>query len=229
MKPILLALALITPAFATGFDTEGFGQRFNGWRGNRTATYDFTDASYRTYMPTVSATHGGGMYISTQVDLVAFGGTGAISHIDMTFDSSGVLQSAQLRSTIDRKVIDTGLVRRQQPPAAPIAVEGQPAPEAPAFDGTSELIFDLFSRFDTEMRKVTEGKDAEKRDLFSRIGGGKGAKSANLAAGLRHNVNLMLQHVTGGSPEVYNFGRKKGWFSGTSGGEGKVRKPVPRR
>jgi hypothetical protein len=48
------------------------------------------------------------------------------------------------------------------------------------------------------MRKVSEGKDAEKRDLFSRLGGSKNAKTANLAAGLRHNCNLMLQNVTGG-------------------------------
>ncbi|MFD2256604.1 hypothetical protein ACFSSA_07950 [Luteolibacter algae] len=199
MKAILLALTLITPAFAVNFDADGFGQQLNGWAKNRTATYEFTDATYRTYVPTITATPGGGMYISTQVDMLAFGSQGAVSHIDMTFDASGVLISAQLRSTIGRKSIDTGLVRRPEAPAAPIAVEGQPTPTAPAFDGTGELIMDLFSRFDIEMKKITEGKDAEKRDLFSRFGG-KNAKSVNLAAALRHNVNLMLQHV---SPRGY--------------------------
>jgi hypothetical protein len=198
MKAILLALALITPAFAISFDTEGFGQRLNGWKSNRTAIYDFTDASYRTYMPTVTDTAGGGMYISTQVDLLLFGGNGAVSHIDMTFDSAGVLQSAQLRSTLARKTIDTGLIRRPEAPAPPIAVEGQPAPKAVAFNGTEELIIELFNRYDMEMRKVTEAKDAEKRDLFSRMAGSKSAKTANLAAGLRHNCNLMLQYVTSG-------------------------------
>ena len=47
------------------------------------------------------------------------------------------------------------------------------------------------------MRKVSESKDAEKRDLFSRLGGSKNAKSANLAAGLRHNCNLMIRHTAG--------------------------------
>ena len=107
MKSILLALALITPAFAVGFDTEGFGQRLNGWKKNRTAVYDFTDASYRTHMPTITETTDGGIYISTQVDLIAFGDAGAVSHIDMTFSRGGTLLSAQLRSTIGRKTIDT--------------------------------------------------------------------------------------------------------------------------
>jgi hypothetical protein len=195
MKTILIALALITPAFATGFDSEGFGQRLNGWKNNRTALYDFTDAAYRTYMPTVTDTAGGGIYISTQVDLLLFGGNGAVSHIDMSFDSRGVLQSAQLRSTLAGKTIDTGLVRRPEEPVPPLAIEGQPAPRVGAFNGTEELIIELFNRYDIEMRKVTEGKDAEKRDLFSRLAGSKTAKTANLGAGLRHNVNLMVQSV----------------------------------
>ncbi len=199
MKSILLALALITPAFAVGFDTEGFGQRLNGWKKNRTAVYDFTDASYRTHMPTITETTDGGIYISTQVDLIAFGDAGAISHIDMTFSRGGTLLSAQLRSTIGRKTIDTGLVRRPEEPVPPVAVEGQPAPKAMPFNAAEELIIELFNRYDAEMRKVSEGKDAEKRDLFSRLGGSKNAKSANLAAGLRHNCNLMLLHVGGGA------------------------------
>lgn len=79
-------------------------------------------------MPTITATPGGGMYISTQVNLLAFGGQGAISHIDMTFSSGGT----------------------------------------------------LFSRFSN-----------------------KNAKSANLPAGLRHNVNLMLLSVKGSGYTSY--------------------------
>lgn len=197
MKVILLTLALITPAFAVGFDTEGFGQRLNGWTKNGTAVYDFTDAKYRTHKPTITETTDGGIYISTQVDLMAFGNAGAVSHIDMTFSSGGTLLSAQLRSTIGRKTIDTGLVRRPEAPETPAAVEGKPAPKVMPFHATEELIIELFNRFDAEMRKVSEGKDAEKRDLFSRLGGGNNAKSANLAAGLRHNCNLMIQYAGG--------------------------------
>lgn len=202
MKSLLLALALITPAFAVGFDSASFGQRLNGWKKDRTTVYEFTDATYKTYMPTITATPDGGMYISTQVDLLVFGGQGAISHIDMTFSSGGTLLSAQLRTTIGRQIIDTGLVRRPEVPVAPIAIEGQPAPVMPRFDATEELIIDLFNRYDAEMRKISEGKDAEKRDLFSRFSN-KNAKSANLAAGLRHNVNLMLQSINGGGGGYY--------------------------
>jgi hypothetical protein len=195
MKSILLALALITPAFAVHFDSDGFGQQLNGWKKNRTTVYEFTDATYRTHMPTITETPGGGIFLSTQVDLVAFGSNGAVSHIDLTFDRRGTLLSAQLRSTIGRKVIDTGLVRRPEAPEAPVVAEGQPKPVQPHFDATAELIVELFNRYDVEMKKLTEGKDAEKRDLFSRMSGGKDAKSANLAAGLRHNINLMLKHT----------------------------------
>lgn len=214
MKTILLALALITPAFAIGFDSEGFGHRLNGWKKNGTTEYEFTDASYRTYMPTISETAGGGMYISTQVDLILFGSKGAVSHIDMAFDSAGVLQSAQLRSTLGGKTIDTGLVRRPEAPAPPIAVEGQPAPIVVVFNGTEELIMELFNRYDMEMRKVSEDKDGEKRDLFSRLSGSKSAKTANLAAGLRHNCNLMLLHVTSGK-QGHEIG---GWSEVTRSG-----------
>lgn len=195
MKSMILALAMAAPAFAVGFDTEGFGQSLTGWSKDRTATYKFTDATYRTYIPTLTATPGGGLYISTQVDLVAFASQGAISHIDMTFTADGTLISAQLRSSLAGKTIDTGIVRRPEPPAAPLASDGEEKPVLVTYDGTGELIFDLFNRYDAEMRKITEGKDAEKRDLFSRLGGRNSAKTANLPAGLRHNVNLMLQHV----------------------------------
>ena len=198
MKEILLALALITPAFAVGFDTEGFGQRLNGWKKNGTTLYYFTNAQYCTYKPIMTQTTVGGIYITTQVDLIAFGDAGAVSHIDMTFSSGGTLLSAQLRSTIGRKTIDTGLVRRPEAPTPPAAVEGEPAPKVMPFHAAEELIIELFNRYDTEMRKISEGKDAEKRDLFSRHGGSKNAKTANLAAGLRHNCNLMLMHVGGG-------------------------------
>lgn len=195
MKPILLALAMLTPAFAVQFDAEGFGYRLNGWNKDRTTVYEFTDAKYRTHMPTITETPGGGIFLSTQVDFLAFGSNGAISHIDLAFDRRGTLLSAQLRTTIGKKVIDTGMVRRPEAPVAPTPIEGQPAPVVPAFDATSELIVDLFNRYDIEMKKITEGKDAEKRDLLSRMSGGKDARSANLAAGLRHNLNLMLQHT----------------------------------
>lgn len=197
MKSILLALTMITPAFAVEFDIEAFGNYFNGWNARtNTVTYAFTDAKYKTHSPTITGTPSGGLYVSTQVDLLAFGGQGATSHIDMTLDSRGNLVSAQIRSSLGRKIIDTGLVTRAEELVAPAPIEGQPAQKPPVFNPTEELINELFNRFDAEMRKVSEGKEGEKRDLFSRFGN-KNAKTANLAAGLRHNVNLMLASTRG--------------------------------
>ncbi|MGJ8644829.1 MAG: hypothetical protein ACSHX9_15580 [Luteolibacter sp.] len=191
MKSIFIALALITPAFAVQFDIGAFGGYLNGWdKKSNTSTYQFTDATYRTHSPTITGTSSGGIYVSTQVDFLAFGSQGAISHIDLTFNSRGILVAAQLRSSIGHKTIDTGLVTRAEDLAS---VEGQPTAK-PVFTPTEQLINDLFNRYDLEMRKVTEGKDAEKRDLFSRFGN-KNAKTANLAAGLRHNLNLMLSSI----------------------------------
>lgn len=197
MKAILISIALIAPTLAADFDAEAFGQSLNGWKKDRTAVYEFTDASYRTHMPTITATPGGGMFVTTQVDLLAFGDSGAISHIDMTFSSGGTLLGARLRTTVGRKTIDTGLVRRPEEPVAAPAAEGQPAAKPMPFNGSDELLIELFNRYDTEMRKISEGKDAEKRDLFSRMAGSRNAKTANLSAGLRHNCNLMIQHVSG--------------------------------
>lgn len=189
MKSIALAILLITPAFAAGFDAQGFGDSLNGWKRNNTATYDFADASYRTHKPTVTTTPGGGIFISTQVDTFSGGGKAAVSHISAAFSRSGILESAQLRTTVNGKVIDTGLVLRQEDPAPP--AEGE---IARPFNGTTTLINDLMTRYDAETKRVTEPKDGEKRDLISRITGAD-SRNANVAAGLRHNLNLILQHT----------------------------------
>jgi len=189
MKSLLVSLILVTPAFAVHFDDVGFRREFSGWKKNKTANYEFTDTTYRTYIPTITATPSGGIFLTTQVDLVAFGTNGAVSHIDLRFNSRGDLLSAQIRSTVDTKIIDTGLVRR---PEAPAPVEGQ---KAKPFDATEELLVTLFSTFDMEMKKISEGKENEKRDLFSRLSSDKDAKTSNLPAGLRHHINLLLKHT----------------------------------
>lgn len=105
MKFIFIALVLVTPAFAVRFDIDSFGSYLNGWdKKSNASTYSFTDATYRTQSPTITGTSSGGLYVSTQVDLLAFGGQGAVSHIDLTFNSQGVLLAAQLRSTIGKKL-----------------------------------------------------------------------------------------------------------------------------
>jgi hypothetical protein len=190
MKFIFLALALITPAFSASFDSEAFGKRLNGWQKNHTASYQLTDTNYRTYKPSITKASEGGLALSTQVDLVMFGGKAALSHIDMSFSADGTLLSAQLRSSIGSKTIDTGMIKR---PEAPAKVEGETAPVK--FNGTEQLLTELFNRFHGELAQITEDKNSEKRDLLSRLFRSK-SKIANLEVGLRYNCDLILQHVS---------------------------------
>lgn len=194
--PILATLAISSSAFAASFDTEGFGSRLNGWQKNRTATYSFTDAKYRTHLPTITYAPSGTMFLSTQVDLLATAGKGAVCQIGLTFSSSGVLEGVQIKGSINHKAIDTGLIRRPEAPVAPPAAEGAAATPPRPFHATDEMIAELFMQFDAQMKKVTESKETMRSDLLSRLAGNN-VKSADLSAGLRHNVNLMLQHVNG--------------------------------
>jgi hypothetical protein len=194
---IITTLALASFSFAASFDAEGFGTSLNGWQKNRTASYAFTDAKYRTHFPTITYSPSGAMFLSTQVDLLADAGKGAICQIGLTFSSSGVLEGIQIKGSINNKALDTGLVRRPEAPAMAPAPAGGAAVTPPRpFHATDEMIAELFTRFDAEMKKVTEGKETMRSDLLSRLAGNN-VKSADLSAGLRHNVNLMLQHVNG--------------------------------
>jgi hypothetical protein len=192
--PILLTLALGSSALAVSFDTEGFGSRLNGWKKDRTASYAFTDAKYRTHVPTITYSPSGAMFLSTQVDMLALAGKGAICHIDMTFSAGGQLEGVQIKGLINNKAIDTGLVRRPEAPALEPVVEGATAAPPRPFHPTDEMIAELFIQFDAQMKKVTEAKEGWRSDLSSRLSGNT-VKSADLSAGLRHNLNLMLQHV----------------------------------
>lgn len=192
--PILATLAISSSAFAASFDTEGFGSRLNGWQKNRTASYAFTDAKYRTHVPTITYSPSGTMFLSTQVDLLAAAGKGAVCQIGLTFSSSGVLEGAQIKGAIGSKSLDTGLIRRPEAPVTAPVAEGAAATPPRPFHPTDEMIAELFMQFDAQMKKFTEAKETWRSDLSSRLAGNN-VKSADLSAGLRHNVNLMLQHV----------------------------------
>jgi len=193
--PLLASLVLPSTAFAVSFDTESFGARLNGWKKDRTAVYSFTDAKYRTHSPTITFSPSGTMFLSTQVDMLALSGKGAVCQVGLTISPAGVLEGAQIKGTIGNKSLDTGLIRRPEAPAAAVPSEGTATVPVRLVSATDEMIAELFVRFDTEMKKFTEGKGTMRSDLFSRMSGNN-VKSADLSAGLRHNVNLMLQYVS---------------------------------
>ena len=193
--PLLASLVLPSTAFAVSFDTESFGARLNGWKKDRTAVYSFTDAKYRTHSPTITFSPSGTMFLSTQVDMLALSGKGAVCQVGLTISPAGVLEGAQIKGSIGNKSLDTGLIRRPEAPAAAVPSEGTATVPVRLVSATDEMITELFVRFDTEMKKFTEGKGTMRSDLFSRMSGNN-VKSADLSGGLRHNVNLMLQYVS---------------------------------
>lgn len=187
---LLTTLALSALASATTFDTEAFGASLNGWRKDQTARYSLGDGSYSTHKPALTATHNGGLFLSTRVDLLATGRDRSTCHISLDFSASGVLLSAQIKGVVGNKSVDTGLIRR---PETAAATEG--AAPVPG-DLTSDLLNQLFSAFDAEVSKVRAEEEKDHTDFFSRLGSKRG-RSGDLSAGLRHNVNLLLAQVRG--------------------------------
>lgn len=183
---ILTLMALGYSSQAASFDKEAYGDKLSGWDKNGTASYSFTDAKYRSHMPTITHSPLGAMFVTTQVDMFASAGKGAVCQLALTFAADGVLQGLQIKAAIHGKALDTGMVRRPQ-----ASEGGAPSALAPS----DEMVVEVFSRFDSEMQKVLGAKESTRADFFSRLFGGR-VKSANLAAGLRHNVNLMLQCVS---------------------------------
>lgn len=189
---LLAALLFSLPAFAVTFDLDAFGTALNGWDKKRTANYTFTDAKYRTHLPTITPTPSGGIFVATRIDLLSGVGTAAICNLHLTFSSSGTLESAQIKGNVGHRSLDTGVVRRPDAPAAPAAAEGAVPVPAKPFHATDELVAELFSSFDGEMKRLNTAAEAEKRDLFARLAG---KPAHDLSAALRHNLNLILRSV----------------------------------
>lgn len=185
----LTLICLIGSLQAASFDSEGFGAKLNGWRKDGTAVYEFTDAKYRTHKPTVTKSPSGSLFISTQVDMLSTAGKGAVCQLGLTISSHGKLEGIQVKATVRGKALDTGVVR---PPAAP--AEGEGVAKSAGLSPVDEMMVEVFRLFDTEMKKVTEADASFRSDLAARLAGNQ-VTSADLTAGLRHNVNLMLQHV----------------------------------
>ncbi|MDA0766631.1 MAG: hypothetical protein O3A92_07395 [Verrucomicrobia bacterium] len=194
MKTILTivacSLSLSLSASAVSFDAEAFGSALNGWRKNRTASYSVDNHSYRTHRPTVTQTHGGGMFVSARVDHCPRGGKATSSYIELVFSGEGHLLSGQIRIKVGEKSLNTGQVVRA--PEKPAPTEGEAEQDLePWKTPTMQVVMDLFSALDSELGKLEKDDTKGKRDVFGRIFG-QDFGSADLAAALRHNVNLML-------------------------------------
>jgi len=186
------ALALLLPASAVTFDTATFGESLNGWRKNRTASYSIDNHSYLTHKPTVTPSPGGGIFISTRVEHRPTLGKKTTSYIELSYSDEGTLITAQIRMMAGDQQVNTGLITRQA--LAPAPLEGEPpvVNAEPWNTPTKVLIQDLFKSLDVEFAKVAKLDREEKKDVFSRVFG-KGYQSADLAAAIRHNLNLVMR------------------------------------
>jgi hypothetical protein len=189
---IFLSFLSIQPLMAVSFDAETFGASLNGWDKKRTANYTFTEATYRTHAPAITPTPSRGIFLSMQVDLRSGMGNAAVCHLHLTFSSAGILESAQIKGLVGKRNIDTGLIRRPEAPVAPPVAEGAAAVPVKPFHATDELVAELFTSFDGEMKRINAAAEGEKKDLLSRL---SGKPAFDLGAGLRHNLNLVLQNV----------------------------------
>lgn len=181
-------LSVVTPAFGLGVNVEGFGQTLNGWRKDRTAVYTLDNQTYRTHVPTVTGNADGGIFVSTRVDHIAGGKSNAVCYIELTVTPSGYVGASQIRINIGEKDLNTGIVLR----------EFNEAGEMTASDwqtSYTRMVIDLFSRLDTEMEKEDDDeKSSGARDLWGRLNGSK-LDNANLAAALRHNLNMLVDNI----------------------------------
>lgn len=188
----LTGWSLSMPAVAVKFDTLGFGGTLNGWRKNRTAPYCIDHHSSLTYKPTITPNPGGGIFISTRIGHRPTLSKQTTSYLELSYSSEGTLVTAQTRIMAGDNPINTGLLMR--PALAPVAAEGEPAPTNPEpwNTGTKVLIRNLFKSLDTEFAKVAKQDLEGKKDVFSRVFG-TGYQTADLAAALRHNLNLIMR------------------------------------
>jgi hypothetical protein len=187
---ITIAAGLSLSASAVSFDTEGFGAALNGWGKKRTASYSIDNHSYRTHQPTTTPAPGGGMFVSARVDHCPRGGKATSSYIELVFSGEGHLLSGQIRIKVGEKSLNTGQVVRA--PEKPAPAEGETEQDLePWKTPTMQVVMDMFSALDTELGKLEKDDTKGRKDVFGRIFG-QDFGSADLAAALRHNVNLML-------------------------------------
>lgn len=194
----LLTLAFsLSSANAIDLNTEGLGEKLGGWDSKRkTASYAIADTTYKTYKPTVTPTVDGGIYVTTKIGQVR-GSRSGVCHLEMTFDQSGNVIAAQAKVKIGSRTYDTKIVELDRNARDEAEAAGRKIASP-----TAQIATDLFSRLDEEILKWQNERTAaakERKDLIGRLAGNAGDGNANLSGAIRHNFNLIANHVDGGS------------------------------
>ena len=190
----LLTLALtIGSAPAIDLNTEALGTKLGGWDPKRKiATYDISDTTYQTYKPTVTPTVDGGIFVTTKIRQYR-GGRYGVCHLEMTFDSSGTIISAQAKLKIGSRTFDTKIVELDRNARAEAEAAGREIASP-----TAQIATDLFARLDEEILKWQNERSEEakeRKDLIGRLAGNAGDGNANISGAVRHNFNLIASNI----------------------------------
>ena len=194
-------ITILTLAFSLGaaaavdLDSLMFGEELGGWDPDkRTARYTIADTSYTTYLPTVTPTVDGGIFITTKIRN-SRGSRYGTCHLEMTFDGTGNVVSAQAKIKIGNRTYDTKIVELDRN-----AYEEAEASGKKIASPNSQISTELFSRLDEEILKWQQESTAasmERKDLIGRLSGNKGDGNSNLSGAIQHNFNLIAANVGG--------------------------------
>jgi len=198
MKRTIITLALALSAACAGaveLNIASLGQELGGWHDKRkTASYDIANTTYQTYMPTVSPTVDGGIFVTTKI-CQSRGASYGICHLEMTFDSTGSVIAAQAKIKIGSRTYDTKVVELDRNARDEAEAAGRKIASP-----TAQIATDLFARLDEEILKWQKERTDlanERKDLIGRLAGNSGDGSANLSGAVRHNFNLIAANVSG--------------------------------
>ncbi len=95
-------------------DMDALGQSLGGWDKKRTkaADYELSGSTYRTYKPEITPTPEGGIFVSVRIDYCrGMFSSNDFATLEMTFDSKGVLTSAQSSIAIQGRKISSDVMR----------------------------------------------------------------------------------------------------------------------
>ena len=167
MKRTITILSLVftaATAAAIELNIESLGQRLGGWHEkHKTASYAIADTTYETYKPTVSPTVDGGIFVTTKIRQ-SRGASRGICHLEMTFDETGSVISAQAKIKIGSRTYDTKNVELDRNARDEAEAAGKKIASP-----TAQIATDLFARLDEEILKWQKERTDLANELRSRF------------------------------------------------------------
>jgi len=177
MKFRLILLSLLcaaAPLAALEIDAESFIASLGGSKAlkGKATVYDLSGASYRTYLPEVSPSPDGGLFISVRIDhMRGFLASDDHASLEMTFSADGTLAAAQSSIALQGITISSDLIKGGASASTSVAA---PYVDRAVKIGT-DLVADLSSKLLRE-KIVEPGR-------------------VSFPAAIRHNYNLLYQSV----------------------------------